>query len=242
VQWAIFPPPHRYELQTWAEHAEWLVWFIEERAAWLNVRLNSDNPFGFEDVPMHAWHFDAVEFAFINNLMNGISDTLFEPDATLNRAMVTTILWRLAGEPEAQWRPVFTDIAETSPDWYRTAVLWAEAEGLLPWADEQFNPYRVITREEVAAVFYRYADRVLGDDTAVPADFTLEQFHDLDQISSWAEPYFRWANYKGFLQGTSAVALSPSETLTRAQYATILMRFAQDITAQGGVITPWNAW
>jgi len=235
VRWGLAPAPHRYELETFVEHAEWLVWFIRERAAWLDDRFrNSDDPFtppeGFHDVRANAWHREAVQFVVDNGLMTGASEVMFLPYQTLNRAMVATILWRLAGEPEAEWSSVFADVPQNAPNWYRTAVMWAETTGLISSEDGIFRPYATVPREEIAAIFYRYTWLVLEIDTTVPEDFTLDQFEDRDVITAGMEAYLLWANYNGILQGTSETTISPTGTVNRAQYATVLMRYVREFT------------
>jgi len=240
VRWGVLPAPARYEIDTFVGQVEYLLDFIRTRAAWLDTYFNTYPPLSlptFDDVDGDAWYHEAVEFVSENGLMNGLSVTIFAPDETLSRAMVTAILWRLAGEPEAEWSPVFTDVPEDAPNWYRTAVMWAQETGVVSGHGEEFSPRGDITREQMAAMLYRYTEQILEGDIHVPEEFDLDDFADRDEISDWAKTYLLWANYNELIQGTRGALLSPDGTTTRAQAAMILMRYVQrfierELTAQ----------
>lgn len=230
VRWGVFPAPPRYEIDNFIGQVEWLVQFVTERAAWLDTQFfNTDSPplDFFDDVAEDAWFREAVEFVSAHGLMTGVSRTIFAPHETLSRAMVTAILWRLAGEPEAKWSPLFTDIPEDAPDWFRTAVMWAEDTGVVTGHGSRFDPHGNITREQLAAMLYRYTEQILQAETTVPEDFSLEQFEDLDKISDWAKTYILWANYNTLVQGTNETRLDPVGIVSRAQCAAMLMRYVQ---------------
>jgi len=235
VRWGVLPAPARYEIDTFVGQVEYLLDFITTRAAWLDMYFNTYPPMDFptfDDVNEGAWYHDAVEFVFENGLMTGLSDFMFAPDETLSRAMVATILWRMAREPEVEWSPVFTDVPEDAPAWYRTAVMWAQETGVVTGHGETFNPQGEITREQMAAMLYRYTEHILEGNTGVPEDFDLEDFADSDEISSWAETYLLWAIYNELIQGSRDAMLNPDGTTTRAQAATILMRYVQRFIEQ----------
>lgn len=233
VRWGGSPAPHRYEITTWVGHVEWLLQFIQDRVAWLDAFYNSEAfselNFFFDDVFMGTWYREAVEFVFSQDLMFGMSATVFAPHGTLSRAMAAAILWRLAGEPEAEWSPVFTDIPENAQDWYRTAVMWAEETGVVRGYGDQFNPYGNITREQMAAMLYRYTRLILEAETDVPEEFNLDRFEDADEISDWAKAYLFWANYMELIRGIDSSTLDPLGLVTRAQCAAMLMRYVQTI-------------
>jgi len=177
----------------------------------------------FADVTGH-WGKEYICFVFAEGLMTGTSGTTFAPNGTLSRAMVATILWRMAGEPAVAFEPVFIDVPATAPDWYRTAIIWANQNGIVLGSGGRFNPYDNITREQLAAMMFRYTEFV-GGDTSVYEGFNLNQFHDRTDLSDWAESYKYWAGYNELIQGRNATTLSPQGTATRAEAATILMRF-----------------
>ena len=177
----------------------------------------------FADVDGH-WGKEYICFVFAEGLMTGTSGTTFAPNRTLSRAMVATILWRMAGEPATAFEPVFSDVSATAPDWYRTAAIWANQNGIVLGSGGRFNPYDNITREQLAAMMFRYTDFV-GGDTSVYEGFNLNQFHDRTDLSGWAESYKYWAVYNELIQGRNATTLAPQGTATRAEAAAILMRF-----------------
>lgn len=156
--------------------------------------------------------------------MNGTSDTTFAPDESLNRAMLATILYRLSGEPAARGEgKTFMDVA---PDtWYTSAVAWASANGIVSGVgDGKFAPTQAITREELATMLYRYA-KYSKLDTSAKGD--LSKFADGDQIAAWASDAMAWAVGAGLISGKTANVIDPTGTATRAEVATILMRFTE---------------
>jgi len=172
----------------------------------------------------NVWYAAAVQFMYERNLMRGVTDTTFAPAQNLTRAEVATILWRVAGEPFVTFQNVFHDVPAGAPVWYRNAVIWANQNGIILGSDGYFNPYGQITREQFAAMLYRYA-QFIGSSTSVPGSFQLQNFEDRGDVSDWAERYMRWAVHTGMITGTSSTMLSPHGTASRAQCATILMRF-----------------
>lgn len=181
-------------------------------------------PLPFEDVLPGAWYYDAVRYVYENGMMNGISDTAFSPDATTNRAMIATILHRLENEPEAP-AGSFTDVAADA--YYADAVAWAAANGIVTGVSETvFAPDDAITREQMAAILYRYA-QFKGYDVTAGND--LGAYTDASRISDYAAAAMRWANAEGLITGVTDTTLEPQGSATRAQAATILMRFCEEI-------------
>ena len=179
----------------------------------------------FTDVPDNAWYADAVQYVYDNGMMTGMSSTSFSPDATTNRAMIVTILYRLEGEPEAGTSN-FTDVAAGS--YYADAVAWAQANDIVNGISATaFAPGNAITREQMAAILYRYA-QYKGYDISV-GGMALSEYTDASQISSFAATAMQWANENGLITGMTATTLAPKGSATRAQVATILMRFCEDI-------------
>ena len=182
-------------------------------------------PLPFTDVAEGDWFHDAVRYAYENGLMDGVGDGQFAPNATTNRAMVVTILYRLAGEPAVSGDVGFTDAAPGQ--WYTNAVAWAAQKGIVNGiSDTEFAPSGDLTREQLATVLYRYAES-MGYDVSAQAD--LSGFPDAGDIQSYATEALSWAVAEGLLQGFEDDSLRPGGTATRAQIATILMRFCETV-------------
>jgi len=174
----------------------------------------------FNDVNTGDWYYDAVMYAVDNGLFNGVSDTEFAPNATMTRAMLVTVLWRMEGAPKAR-ACEFKDVAEGA--WYEEAVAWAAEESIVNGMTEtSFAPNAAITREQMATILYRYA-QYKGMSTRGNAD--LDDYTDADSISAYAAKAMNWAVANGLITGMTETALAPTGTATRAQVATILMRF-----------------
>lgn len=185
----------------------------------------------FTDVSASDWFHDAVMYAYENGLMNGMSENEFRPNATTNRAMVVTILYRLAGSPDLSNENLgypFADVDASS--WYGDAVYWARLNGITDGiSNTNFDPDGSITREQMAALLYRYAD-FAGYDVST-GGMSLSEYADVSEISSYAVTAMQWANENGLLTGRTATTLAPKGTATRAEIATILMRFCEDIAS-----------
>ena len=160
--------------------------------------------------------------------MNGTSATLFSPNGTMNRAMLVTILYRMEDEPDVTAANAFTDVPADA--WYADAVAWASAHGIVDGVGEsRFAPMRSITREQMAVMLYRYA-QYKGCTLEAGAD--LSRYADAGDISAWALEALQWANAAGLITGRTASAIVPGGTATRAEAATILMRFLEDVMAE----------
>ena len=176
----------------------------------------------YVDVPETSWFRDAIEYVDENDLMNGVSDTHFAPNAITNRAMAVTVLYRIAGEPAVTGDSPFVDVVAGA--WYENAVIWASQNGIAKGvADDLFNPEAEVTREELAVFFYRYAE-LAGEDASVRGDLSV--FADGDTVHSWAKEELSWAVGTGLVEGTDA-GLAPLGKATRAQLATMLMRYCE---------------
>lgn len=187
-------------------------------------RMTDDTGLPFADVTPASWYHDAVQYVYENGMMNGTSDTLFSPDATVTRAMIVTILHRLENAP-ASAASGFTDVAAGM--YYADAVDWAAANGIVNGVSEtRFAPDDPIIREQLAAILYRYAQ---FKGYAVTASADLSAYTDAAQISAYAAAAMQWANAEGLITGDSATTINPQGNATRAEAATILMRFCQDI-------------
>ncbi|MGM9671822.1 MAG: S-layer homology domain-containing protein [Oscillospiraceae bacterium] len=186
----------------------------------------------FSDVKAHWGHL-GIDYCVENRLMNGVSDTEFDPDGTLTRAMLVTVLWRLAGEPAATQDCAFPDLGspnDPAASWYLDAVAWAAEAGIVNGRpDGTFDPKGAITRQELATMLYRFAG-VMKLDTSAKGDLSV--FPDEDQVLAYAVDAMTWANGAGLVKGNSRDGvnyLDPWGNATRAQVATILMRFCENV-------------
>lgn len=192
------------------------------------AELAAEHP--FTDVPADHWANDAVAYVYENGLMSGVDETTFSPNGTTTRAMIVTVLYRMAGEPAVSGGGKFTDVDPNA--WYGPAVAWAAANDIVTGVSAtSFAPNNPITREQMATILYRYADNQHYDTSAWAS---LSVYTDAGQISSYADDAMRWACGAGLLTGTSATTLSPKGTANRAQIAVILSRFCQTMTPGTG--------
>ena len=195
-------------------------------AGWEEIKENPSTGFEnpFTDVSESDWFFNDVKFVYQNGLMNGTSATTFSPEGTTSRGMIVTILWRMAGSPDMEdkiWGYPFADVDATA--YYGTAVYWARLNGIAGGYDNAtFGPNDPITREQMAAILYRYA-QYKGYDVSAKAD--LNKFTDADEISNYALEALQWANAEGLINGKGDGVLDPKGQATRAEAAAILMRF-----------------
>ncbi len=177
----------------------------------------------FSDLKPADWFYDSVAFAVRNGLFSGASATTFSPHEPMTRAMLVTVLYRLEGEPSVTGANGFTDVG--SGEWYTDAVIWAHAEGIVAGCGGGlFGPDDNITREQMAGILYNYAKHK-GYDVTAATD--LAAYTDAAEISGWAQSAVKWANAGGLIAGTTPATLDPAGTATRAQVASILMRFVE---------------
>ena len=163
---------------------------------------------------------DAVDYMVSNGYMNGMSQSKFGPHTDLNRAMMVTILYRIAGSPAVEGAPAFTDVP--AGEFYTDAVVWATTNGITTGISEQlFAPGRALTRMELVTFLYRFAG-VMGYDRSASAD--LSGYTDADQILSFADEAFAWAVGAGVVNGTTETTLAPMATTTRAQICLMVYR------------------
>lgn len=178
----------------------------------------------FTDVPGSAWYYDAVKFVYDYDLMNGVGSSKFNPDGTLTRAMLAQVLYNL-DEARGSYASVFTDVAGSA--WYANAVNWAAASGIVEGkGNNKFDPDAPVTRQEMAAILYRYAS-FKGYDVSKTND--LSSFNDAPKVASWAKDAMSWAVGSYVLNGKGAGRLDPTGTATRAEVAQILMNFCNNV-------------
>lgn len=178
----------------------------------------------FLDLSGSGWYHEYTDYVIEEGLMNGVSATSFAPDGELTRGMLVTILYRMADKPAAASGGVFTDT--DSGAWYADAVAWASENKIATgYGDGRFGPDDPITRQELAAILWRFAQYrgydVRANGTVMP-DFT-----DREQIASWAGEAVSWAYSRGILTGKNSNRLDPTGRATRAEAAAMLTRFAK---------------
>ena len=177
----------------------------------------------FTDVSEKDWFYGDVMFVCENGLMLGTSKTLFSPYGTATRGMMATILWRMEGSPAPKGKNGFTDVE--AEKWYTDAVTWTAENGIFAgYGKDKFGPDDPITREQLAAIFYRYADYKGYDLTAKGI---LDTFKDADKITDYAKTAMQWAVGSGLMKGKSGNLLDPQGTATRAEIAAMLHRFIE---------------
>ena len=176
----------------------------------------------FVDVPQKAWYVEAVNYAVQNGLMNGVGNDQFNPEGSMTRAMLVTVLWRYEGEPEAG-KNTFSDVP--NGQWYTNAVAWAAENGIVGGVgNNRFDPDGEITREQMATILFRYAEKK-GIDTSKHGSLNI--FSDEKQLSAYAKDAVQWAVAEQIINGSDGKLL-PQGSATRAQVATILMRFIEN--------------
>jgi len=175
----------------------------------------------FIDVASSAWYYDAVNYVHAFGLMGGTGGNRFSPDIEMNRAMLVTVLWRMNGMPDVDGTLDYADVLAGS--WYETAVVWATQNGIVTgYSSTSFGPDDSITREQLAAILYRYCE-FMSFDMSYEAD--MSSFADASDISDWASTAMAWACGKGIITGRSASEVAPLSTASRAEVATVLQRF-----------------
>ena len=180
----------------------------------------------FTDVDSDDWFLAAVQYVYENDRMAGTSSTTFQPEVNLTRAMAAQVLYNLEGQPAVTGDTTFTDAAAAG-DWAVKAITWAEQTGVVAGiGDGLFDPTANVTREEFAQMMYNYASYKEYDLTL---EGDLSQFEDASAISGWAETAMSWANGSGLINGHDDGTIDPQGTTTRAQAASILMNFDQNV-------------
>ena len=182
-----------------------------------------ENP--FQDVSADRWYYSSVEFVCANGLFVGVSDHSFQPEESMTRAMLVTVLHRLAGKPHGTGTS-FSDVPENS--WYTDAVLWAKGEGIVTGHGSGFHPVGSITREQLVTMLFRYATTAGVSTDGREKD--LSGFVDRCGISPWAYEAMEWAVATGLIDGKPGNCLEPQSVATRAEVAAILQRFAENLS------------
>lgn len=177
----------------------------------------------FTDVARDQWFYAAVAFVYEKGYFSGTSETTFEPNTSMNRAMVATVLHRVAGSERVDAQEVFADVP--AGQWYSQGIAWASAKGIVNgMGGGLYAPNDAVTREQLVTMLYRFEKDYRQ--VAVPATGSLSGFPDGNSVSSWAQDAMGWAVGAGLIQGRNTGYLDPAGTATRAEVATILQRFS----------------
>lgn len=196
--------------------------FVKVAGDYSDCEKGEDCPvYPFADAKPTAWYHDGVHYCLDNGLMVGTSNTTFTPNGNITRGQIVTILWRQEGSPAAS-NSSFDDVASSA--YYAKAVAWAAENGIVGgYGNGKFGPNDPITREQLAAILYRYA-QFKGMDTT-PGGMAIREYSDYDSISAYALQAMQWAVSAQIITGTSTTTLSPAGTATRAQAACLMQRF-----------------
>ena len=210
------------------------LYYLEGASGWTSPTWGADayptavwKPSGYFDVKPGSWYEQSVQYATEHGLMNGTGTNTFEPESTMTRAMLVTVLWRYANAPKPGANP-FTDVPNGK--WYTDAVAWAAENGVVNGVgDGKFEPDGSVTREQMATILYRYAQKV-GIDTSKHTE--LSAFPDASRVSAYARTPMQWIVAEGVIGGSRENGqdwLNPQGNATRAEVATILMRFIENV-------------
>ena len=194
------------------------------------VSITAEDTLPFTDVKKN-WSYEPIKYVYETGLMNGTGDgTKFSPDMNLSRGMVVTVLYRNDGSPQAAYKDIFLDVPDGK--YYSVAAVWAYQNGIVTgtgtdeWGEPYFSPNNNITRQELATMFARYAAYKHVDTKVKNADIT--SYPDSDKVAKWATDAVKWAVGTGLITGKgsgSTATLSPKDTASRAEFATIIYRF-----------------
>ena len=211
---------------TMTEGQNGLYTFTKKSSTPITPGPGDEDEFPFTDVKTSDWYYNAVKYVYENELMAGTSETTFEPNTKLNRAMAVQILYNLEGKPAVTTSSTFTDAAAAG-EWALDAIAWAQQTGVVAGVGENlFAPDTQVTREQFAQMMYNYA-KYKGYD--LTADGDLTQFSDSSNLQSWAVTAMKWANGNGLINGFEDDTLQPAGTTIRGQAASIIMNFDKNV-------------
>ncbi|MDO4175774.1 MAG: S-layer homology domain-containing protein, partial [Eubacteriales bacterium] len=178
----------------------------------------------FVDLNTFKWYHEYTDYVITHDLMQGTSDSNFEPNGVLSRAMLTQIIYNMEGQPDASGNQTFSDVSDA---WYTDAIAWATEEGVIyGYGDGTFGPNDSVTRQDMACILQRYAV-YKGYDVSARAE--MSQYIDKDAISTYAVDAMSWVNATGIIVGTAEDMLSPKDNATRAQVATVMTILCKNI-------------
>ena len=178
----------------------------------------------YSDLDASGWYADGVHYVLESGIMNGVGNGKFGPGNATSRAMIAQILYNLEGKPAYSGMLTFTDV--DANDWYAAAIRWANAESIIDgYGNNLFGPNDVLTREQLVTILYRYAK---SKGVIVGGQTSLAGYHDAASVSGWAEDAMQWAVAAGIITGKGHGTLDPKGNVTRAEIATIMMRYCEN--------------
>lgn len=206
--------------------AEFALDHASDYAIVIDDRSHEPVDLPFADVPESYWAYDAIQYVYGEGLMAGTSGSTFSPEGTTTRGQIVTILWRLSGSPVVNYLMDFDDVDPAA--YYAEAIRWATSEGIAGgYGGGVFGPDDPITREQLAVMLHRYAQHE-GCDVSIGEDTNILSYADFADLSEYAIPAMQWACGAGLISGTGdGSTLTPQGEATRAQAATVLMRFCE---------------
>lgn len=208
--------PNEATVTVMSQSAQWSV-----QGKWVTSATASGKEMPFTDVPEDSWYYDAVYYVWERGLFIGTTETTFEPDLHMERGMLTTVIYRMAGSPSVTYSPIFSDVPKGM--WYTDGTVWAGKNGIVSGVgDGRFLPADDVERQQVAIILYNYA-KYMGYDVSESA--SLSRFTDGDTVADWSKEAMGWAVSAGILMGDDLGAILPWDSATRAQVACMLQRF-----------------
>lgn len=193
----------------------------------LQMEVGECPSLAFSDLSRDAWYHQCVDYALENDLMTGMGGGIFSPNGTLTRAEAVTVLWKLENRPQVSYQLNFEDVAEG--EWFTEMVRWAVSKKIMTGnGDGTFGPNSPITREQLAAILYRYAAYKKYD---VSAKGNLSSFTDASKISGWANEAMQWAYGTKLMQGNGDGTINPTGNTKRCEFASMIMKFNENIAA-----------
>lgn len=181
---------------------------------------------GFTDVSENAWYAEAVDYVYHHGFMDGVGEGLFAPNSATSRAMIVTLLWRIEGEPAADYEMTFKDVAAGT--WYTEAIRWAASEGIVTgFTAEMFAPERDISHEQFAAILWCYANYKVYYVSA-GEDSNILSYIDALSVSEYAISAMQWACADAVISGRDDGTLDPQGLAKRCEAAQMVMRFCEE--------------
>ena len=178
--------------------------------------------YSYKDLDLEKWYHDGIHYCIVQGMMQGVGQNLFRPDGTTTRAMCVTILWRLEGSPVVNHAMNFSDVS--TGKWYTEAIRWAASQKIVEgYSNGSFGTEDNITREQMAAILYRY-EKSRGGGFPNGWTFTMD-YVDRNQVSAWAYESICWMNMNKIINGRPGKVLDPKGNATRAETAAILQRY-----------------
>jgi hypothetical protein len=185
--------------------------------------IKEEVTYKFDDVTENDWFYEAVQFVCNNKLFNGVSTTEFAPNVKMTRGMIVTVLYRLAGEPATNKSIPFADVDMSK--YYANAISWAKQNSIVNGIDDaNFAPDMEISREQLVVILHRYA-KLQGKDVSIGEETNILSYDDAFDVAEYAIPAFQWGCGAGIINGKTESTLAPRDFVTRAEVATMMMRF-----------------